>query len=137
VTMSLRDLRTAMLTVSDNAATDAVLEAVGKDAVLAAGWGRLDAARLCSSRPSQRPWIRSRKSWVSRTMPRSCGSRQESQDPPSRSRRRPAGADRGEPGVGPNPCEPDHRLRHDAFAVSCLNRYGRAANRLCESSSGH
>jgi beta-lactamase class A len=31
--MSLRDLCTAMLTVSDNAATDAVLEAVGKDAV--------------------------------------------------------------------------------------------------------
>jgi beta-lactamase class A len=33
VTMSLRDLCTAMLTVSDNAATDVVLEAVGKEAV--------------------------------------------------------------------------------------------------------
>jgi beta-lactamase class A len=33
VTMSLRDLCTAMLTISDNAATDAVLAAVGKDAV--------------------------------------------------------------------------------------------------------
>jgi beta-lactamase class A len=33
VTMSLRDLCTAMLTVSDNAATDVVLETVGKDAV--------------------------------------------------------------------------------------------------------
>ena len=33
MTMSLRDLCTAMLSVSDNAATDAVLEAVGKDAV--------------------------------------------------------------------------------------------------------
>lgn len=33
VTMSLRDLCTAMLTVSDNAATDAVVEAVGRHAV--------------------------------------------------------------------------------------------------------
>jgi beta-lactamase class A len=33
VTMSLRDLCTAMLTVSDNAATDTVLDAVGRDAV--------------------------------------------------------------------------------------------------------
>jgi beta-lactamase class A len=33
VTMSLRDLCTAMLTVSDNAATDAVVNAVGREAV--------------------------------------------------------------------------------------------------------